>query len=133
MRSRCHNPTAKDYRNYGAKGITVCEQWRTDFPRFLADVGSRPSRQHSLDRINNSGNYEPGNCRWALPIVQHNNTSTNRYLTAQGRTQTIAEWSRELGISSVMLYSRVAMGWNADRVVTQPARVTRRPATPPSR
>jgi len=77
MLHRCNNPNAKEYKNYGARGITVCDRWR-DFPAFLADVGERPSSGLSIDRINNDGNYEPGNVRWATPKEQSNNTRRNQ-------------------------------------------------------
>lgn len=71
--ARCTNPGAQAWANYGGRGITVCERWRADFTAFLADVGPRPSRAHSIDRINNDGHYEPGNVRWATRDVQARN------------------------------------------------------------
>lgn len=80
MIARCENPRNPKYRDYGDRGITVCERWRRSFPEFLADMGSKPSPVHSLDRINNDGNYEPGNVRWATPVEQRHNRrpSTSR-------------------------------------------------------
>jgi hypothetical protein len=73
MRQRCYNPKCKAFRNYGGRGISVCELWLNSYPAFLADMGRRPSPDHSLDRIDNNGNYEPSNCRWATADVQNNN------------------------------------------------------------
>lgn len=78
MIQRCENPAVEGYRNYGARGIKVCERWRNSYQAFLADMGRRPSRRHSIDRIENDGNYEPGNCRWATRFLQN----TNRRRTA---------------------------------------------------
>ncbi len=78
MLTRCGNPKATNYKDYGGRGITVCRQWAESFIAFLRDVGSRPSMAYSLDRINNDGNYEPGNVRWATQIQQQNNKRPRR-------------------------------------------------------
>ncbi|HUB09426.1 MAG TPA: hypothetical protein VMB50_20650 [Myxococcales bacterium] len=77
MRYRCQTPTARAYPQYGGRGIKVCERWQV-FENFLADMGRRPSPRHSLDRIDNDGNYEPGNCRWATSLEQNRNRRTPR-------------------------------------------------------
>jgi hypothetical protein len=74
MKARCHNPRSKDYPNYGGRGLVVCEQWRTSFEAFLADMGPRPSPRHSLDRRDNDKGYGPDNCRWITPAEQQHNT-----------------------------------------------------------
>src|SRR6266566_1115227 len=104
MRARCGNENHKHYKDYGGRGITVCERWAESFEAFLADMGLKPSPEHEIDRIQNDGNYEPGNCRWALPIEQANNKRNNRLFTIGDRTKTIDEWVRESSIDPDKLY-----------------------------
>ena len=73
MKYRCSNPRAKDYPDYGGRGIKVCERWLNSFENFLADLGPRPTPQHSIERLDNDGNYEPGNCVWATKQEQNRN------------------------------------------------------------
>jgi hypothetical protein len=112
VRDRCGNPNATFYKHYGGRGICVCERWANSFENFLADMGPRPSAKHSIDRINNDGHYEPGNCRWALPVVQHNNTRSNRRYTLAGETHTEAEWCRELGVTRDVLSNH--LNWHPE-------------------
>lgn len=107
MLTRCGNPRNKAFRRYGGRGITVCERWRNDFAAFLADMGPRPSPKHSVDRINNDGDYEPSNCRWATTQEQCRNTRRNVRLTLDGRTMTQREWAVELGIHDSTLFGRI--------------------------
>lgn len=99
MRGRCLNPKNPAYRNYGGRGITICDRWQR-FEHFLADMGPRPSRAHSIDRIDNNGSYEPGNCRWATADVQSNNRRSNRRITINGETKGVSQWARHLGIGA---------------------------------
>lgn len=88
MKTRCNNPNAEGFRYYGARGIKVCAEWDRSFTAFLQDMGPRPSEQHSIDRINNDGDYEPANCRWATPhqqVVNRRPSWLNRERDAQGR------------------------------------------------
>lgn len=99
MLQRCHNENNTGYKNYGARGISVCQRWRDSFADFIADVGERPSDEHSIGRIDNDGNYEPDNVRWETRQQQGENRRSNRYVTFNGKTQTMSEWAREAGIT----------------------------------
>jgi hypothetical protein len=111
MRQRCKNPRNHKYNLYGARGITVCNEWDV-FANFSRDVGPRPSPFHSLDRKDNNGNYEPGNTRWATQIEQQNNRRDNLLLTANGTTKTCAQWARELNLKPKVLRQRIVRdGW----------------------
>lgn len=118
MIGRCENPAGQDAALYHARGITVCERWRHDFAAFLADMGPRPSPAHSIDRIDSNGNYEPSNCRWALPVVQANNTSRNVKLTHGGETLSVGQWADRLGLKRSTVYARAAKGWPVERVLS---------------
>ena len=98
IRSRCSNPKAVGYEYYGQRGIKVCERW-DDFENFRKDMGLRPSAQHSIDRINVNGNYEPGNCRWATRQQQMANRTCNRFVTVDGERMIQSEAARRAGIS----------------------------------
>lgn len=115
MLSRCRNPNVTNYRWYGGRGVGVCERWLT-FRNFLADMGSRPP-DSTLDRIDNNGNYEPGNCRWASQPEQHRNTSKVKKLTYDGATRTMIEWAEQLGLSYTVLRARLRRGWPIERAL----------------
>lgn len=106
MLVRCRNPNYPRFWRYGGRGIRVCKRWLT-FANFLADMGKRPSPDHSLDRIDNDGNYEPGNCRWASRLEQVNNCYSNVRITRDGVTRTLAEWARITGLKHATLWARV--------------------------
>lgn len=120
MRARCYpSPNSIYYKNYGSRGITVCERWMK-FENFLADMGERPSSDYSLDRIDNDGNYEPTNCRWASHVVQSNNTRKVILLTHDGITLPLSFWGRRLNVHPNTLYSRLMKGWPVAMVLQQP-------------
>lgn len=119
MRRRCNNPTFRVYYNYGGRGIKVCERWNNSFAAFLEDMGIRPSANHSLDRIDNDGDYEPGNVRWSTKLEQDNNRRTNVILTIDGVSHTIAEWSRISGVEVSLLSWRIKHGWPAERLLSK--------------
>jgi hypothetical protein len=106
MRGRCLNPKSRDWPDYGGRGIRVCARWN-NFSNFLADMGPRPSHEYSIDRINNDGDYEPGNCRWATDIEQANNKRSKRLITCNGETLTLTAWAKRLGINKSSLHFRL--------------------------
>lgn len=121
---RCHNKKDKGYHNYGGRGITMCARWRDDFAAFIADMGPRPSPDHTIERVDNNRGYEPDNCEWVTIIPQANNRRNNRLLTAFGKTQTIAQWSRECNVSQQTLWSRVfSYGWSVGKALSTPRRM----------
>ena len=122
MKARCLSPTAKDYGRYGGRGITVCDRWRDSFEAFMADMGFRPSSQYTLDREDNYGNYEPSNCRWATPTEQSNNRRSNRTITFNGDTLTLAQWSRRVGLPEAAIAGRLDAGWPVERAMTHQLR-----------
>ncbi len=105
MRQRCTNPNRDDYKYYGGRGISVCKRWDS-LVAFIEDMGLRPTRKHTLDRINNQGNYNPQNCRWATRNEQQANSRQALRITARGKTQTLSAWARELGMSVSGLHKR---------------------------
>lgn len=122
MIRRCHDPRAHGYENYGGRGIEVCGEWRASYERFVADVPSRPSRQHTLDRWpDNNGNYEPGNVRWATCSEQARNTRYNRTLCVNGEARTLEDWAALTGLPKSTLFNRIKRGWDDVRAVTTPA------------
>lgn len=122
MRQRCSNPNNSRYADYGGRGIIVCERWQR-FDHFLADMGQRPTPKHQLDRIDNDGNYQPGNVRWATLGEQAQNKGSNRLLTFNEETASISEWGRRLGIGAQLLGKRLdVLGWTVERSLTMPAR-----------
>lgn len=113
MFRRCTKPTHKSYASYGGRGIQVCARWRV-FENFLADMGRRPSPDYSLDRINNDGNYEPGNCRWATRVEQMRNTRRNHVVTVRGRDMCVTEAAEVSGLKPATLRRRVLNGWSIE-------------------
>jgi hypothetical protein len=117
IKQRCYDLACAGYTSYGGRGITVCDAWRNSFIKFLADVGPRPGPSYQLDRIDNNGNYEPGNVRWATPSEQQNNTRNNRHITLGRRTQTLVQWSRELKIPETTIAARLNRGWTVEEAL----------------
>lgn len=118
MLSRCRNSNAACYANYGGRGISVCGRWLR-FENFAADMGAHPGLGYSIERINNDGNYEPGNCRWASRREQNRNKRTNVVLTLNGTTKLLKDWATDLGIDQASLRERLNK-WPLERALTQP-------------
>lgn len=106
MKARCDNPHNPAYKNYGARGIGYCSAW-SEFSAFARDVGEPPTEYHTLDRIDNEGNYEPGNTRWALRSVQARNTRQNVWVAIGGETKCLYDWCKQYGISAASVYARL--------------------------
>ena len=121
IHSRCCNPNFPGYKRYGKRGIKICEEWQHSYEAFLAHVGRRPSPEHQLERIDNNGNYEPGNVRWATRIEQSNNRRNNHFVEFKGERKTVAEWSRTLNLRYALIQHRLQRGWSAERAFTTPA------------
>jgi len=111
MHSRCEKPQNRSYKNYGGRGIRVCNEWSDAirFKEWAMKNGYRDDLQ--IERINNDGNYEPSNCRWATPIEQANNKRTSKLVEINGETKTAAEWARTVGISYSSILNRLRRGW----------------------
>jgi len=111
MRQRCgYLKKGSGRKNYEGRGITVCDRWVNSFENFLADMGKRPSQKHSIDRIDNNGNYCPENCQWRTKKRQSNNRQDTLYYEYQGQTKALADWCRELGLNRHTIWGRLARG-----------------------
>lgn len=123
MLQRCENPNNSSYHRYGGRGITVCDEWHN--PVVFADwaLANNWEKGLQLDRIDNNGNYEPSNCRWATRKEQARNRRNNSLITFNGKTQTMAEWAEETGIKIGTLWARINQThWPIERALTEPAR-----------
>ena len=124
MRDRCSRENQKGYVNYGGRGISVCPEWRDSFEAFYEWAMATGYRDDlTLDRIEVNGNYEPSNCRWIKNKDQQNNRRNNRFLTFNGKTQTIAQWAEEIGVEWWVIYDRLKNGWSIERTLTEPLHV----------
>jgi len=118
IKARCYNKNEKFYYNYGERGITMCDRWINSFENFLSDMGFRPSKKHSIDRIDNNGNYEPSNCKWSTHKEQCNNKRNTIYITDKyGVKKTIREWSDITGLSYICIKKRRIRGLSPDDIL----------------
>lgn len=119
MIKRCYQKTDISFKNYGARGIGVCDKWYSSYDAFVSDMGRRPSRKHSIERKDNDGNYDRFNCVWATKKEQARNTRANVLLTINGVTKCLPEWADILGMSPATLHTRVRKGWSDARTLTE--------------
>jgi hypothetical protein len=121
MRRRCHQPHRPDFYKHGGRGISVCDRWRNSFEAFFADMGPCPPK-HTLDRLNNDGPYEPGNCAWRTHSQQLRNTRVNRHITVFGETMTVADAADRYAVRYDRLLDRLNRGWSPEDAITKPPR-----------
>lgn len=123
MRQRCLTPGATNYKDYGGRGIKVCERWKNSFENFISDMGMPPTPKHQIERRDNNGNYEPSNCYWATRKEQANNQRSNVILTLNGESKTVAQWADKAGLVYKTFYQRLfTYGWGLQRALTEPVR-----------
>lgn len=126
IKTRCYNQNDPNYKGYGARGITMCEEWRNDFVSFYTwamENGyneTAPRGVCTLERKNNDGPYSPDNCKWATNAEQQNNKRNNRRITYNGETKTVPQWAAEIGINPSTIHSRLNSGWSVEKTLTDP-------------
>jgi hypothetical protein len=121
---RCYNPDAQSYYWYGARGIQMCERWQQSVAAFIEDMGTPPTLEHSVDRIDCNGNYEPSNCRWATTEEQNNNTRRSKLITWNGKTQSIRDWAKEYNVGARAVSERIRRGWDLEKSLKTPGRMS---------
>lgn len=127
MLDRCYKGFSIEYGNYGGRGITVCDEWRTEFINFYNwAISNGYEDSLTIDRINNNGNYEPSNCRWATYQAQARNRRNNHLLTFNGDTKTVTEWAGLIGMSTSGLLNRLERGYSIEKALTMPVQTWKR-------
>lgn len=116
MRARCQNKKSKHYRNYGGRGIFICERW-SEFENFAADMGGSFIEEMELERKDNNGNYEPSNCIWVSRETQQRNRRSNHLVSIEGVSKTLVEWQEETGIKANTILTRIRRGWPEKRIL----------------
>lgn len=129
MRARCRD---EYYTWYVGRGIKICDRWMESFENFLKDMGHPPTDSHTLDRIDNNGNYELSNCRWATAKEQANNRTSSRYLEHNGTRLTVAQWADKVGLQMKTLHARLQSGWGVHDALTTPVRPRKNPVNIPT-
>lgn len=121
IKGRCLNTENKNYSNYGGRGIGIDDRWAESFENFLDDMGNKPTPSHSIDRIDNDGNYSLENCRWATKKVQARNRRITRTIEYNGESKSLAEWAEVTGIHRATIASRISAGWTTGRALGKEA------------
>lgn len=123
MRQRCYIKSCSQYKNYGGRGIKVCDRWLENFENFFEDVGKCPSGLHSVDRIDSEGNYEPGNVRWATQKTQQQNRNNNFRINYNGEEKSLAEWCEILSLDYQLIWQRLQkLNWTPERAFNEKRR-----------
>jgi len=107
MKTRCYNKKRPYWKYYGGRGIKVCDRWKDSFVNFLSDMGNKPTSKHSLDRIDNNGDYSPDNCKWSTSKQQTRNKRSNIMIEYNGKIQCLNDWAKELEIKRTTLWMRI--------------------------
>lgn len=119
MKDRCYNEKSQSYKNYGDRGIRICDEWLNDFQAFHDWAIANGYRKGlSIDRIDNMGNYEPSNCQWTDVKTQSNNRRSNRLITLNGDAKTLTEWCEDLGVNRALVANRIRKGWSLEKAFT---------------
>lgn len=127
MKDRCYNAKNKTYKYYGGRGVYVCNEWLNNFAQFKKDMGTRPYKNHSIHRQNDSLCYCKESCVWATKKVQSREQRTNRIIEFKGEKKTLAEWSEVTGISRMLISGRLdRLGWTIEEALTTPVRANKR-------
>jgi len=124
MKDRCYNSNNPRYKNYGGRGIIICDKWKDSFSNFYLDMGE--SNDLTIDRVDVNGNYEPSNCRWTTPKIQARNRTNNKVYTYLEETLCMSEWCEKLNISTSTFNNRILRGWSIEKIVNTPINVKHR-------
>jgi hypothetical protein len=120
MKRRCLNPNSQKYQSYGGRGIAICVSWSQSFNAFFRDMGRKPSSKHTLGRLDNDGNYEPGNCAWQTPHEQARNMRQNVFVESNGENLILTDACKKFGIKYSAVQARRARGWSLERALKTP-------------
>lgn len=123
MWKRCTDKNRPNYKDYGGRGIAICERWKK-YENFLEDMGRKPGRGYSVERRNNDLGYFPENCYWATRTQQASNRRSNRWIEFQGERLTLTQWEQKLGFTRDRIRQRLSQGWTVERALTEPSRAT---------